>query len=737
MSHTYKSIELLVVGDMDSLVAEYAPKGARNARENSRMQRYITMEEKRECLAAHVRWLDDSVFVSVPHTDTAGVAIEPATYNALLVAAQADGVLVATQSGEKNGNYIRLSMRSFKRLARMWEGDRGPKFLQAVGLLFSTMTDGTATIVRAQVITPGHEYDRGQDGNGMMPKSMARMSMQIRAMVQGDPTKVVKGILSPTSPDGNVWIHHSQLKGTWNGETEVELLVLFNHGVSSERLSQKGSLRKRLSWLSSEVTALLENTHEVRREAALRVRNEVHALVALMQEDHRVEFLERHAGLMVDNDGSLEEARSAAIDILRTPIPMCTEIEALLGRFAIPEIVQIAHGAGIRTMVSLIVQDDRYGVKPLSQEEALKLRSEGKKVWTLYRVPTTGAQAVVFFAKNPYKKGIGYVVHSDAAGLMDGDSDGDVAFMILSQDHTDWIMHNLNMELSGTGKPQKNPKPDMPITPDAIIEFWMNMVANHPLVGRATTLGWRLIRDGRFDDARLALTAANAAPMLSKHNVDIHGESIANIVNRLAREERNRSPKDATGKAIIAPLNWREFKVYSKTLTLVRQFHGWESKVESVLDACVNGAAYIVGEWHEAHPVQGLTAARTARLVFAQNGTVLPGWAIRNAAQIRKVWGDYWMEHSREVNGERVFDAIDHSKIYNTIRELGSVAEVETLAALLTYQGQYGESMSLKFTAIFDTHRGVEVLGLHPDVQSALVAKNARIAERRAYAVAA
>jgi len=739
MSKIYKAVELVVKNT--SITIE--DKGSTNAARDDRMKRYITSEVERECLAAHIGWLDSSTFVSIPHTGVDGKAIDVDSYQQLLVGAQGSGVLVATQSGEKAGNYIRLTAEAWERFAAPLRGKvRGAKALQVAGLLFSATTKDQYSVESAVVITPGHPLDRGQDGNGMAPKSLTPTTVQVRfaaldAAGEVDASRVGKGILSPTSPDGRVYLHHSQLKGAWDiapweeGQEEivVSVLVLRNEGVSAERIMRdpetgKVSLRAKRSWMSSEVTALFSpsaNLHLAEGGEGIhsqKVRREVENLTGMFSEEGRVSLLKRWGGLELDEEGHLLPSKNAGIEALRTPLPWCREVEELLGRFAVPEVVQIAHGAGIPVKVSLLVQDEKYGRKPISLKAALKRVAEGKRVWGLYRVPVTGTQAIQWFTRAPYKRGIGFVIAPSAAKGMDGDSDGDPGYQIDPKD-APAVAQSLDTRLSGSGKPAKQAKPDFPLNSMSVLEYWMDMLVHHPLVGRATTLSWRLMRDGRHEDAVLASTAANAAPMLAKHRVDIDGEAVSDIVYRLSEEERARAPKTGDGYSIIAPLQWRDWKAASKPLRSLRQMAWGNGSPESVLDELSIVATRAVEAW-AAKPVGELTFSRTARLVFARRGRLLPGWAVRSAARIRAEWANFWIAHIRREGDKVSFIGNDFDTIYNAVREWGAAADVESLAALMSHRRKSGESMRLKWAAIFDTHRGVEVLGLHPAVEEAL-----------------
>lgn len=727
MAKVYKSVELVVKALGQDVLSglEVLAKGARNAIQYPWMSVYVQDTERRECLAAHVEWLDESVFVSIPHKTGKGEVIPNDQYANLIEYASATyGVLIATSSGEKSGNYIALTNEAYERLRRSWEiagrASDLPRFIQSVGLLFSSMTDNTAEVVTASVITPGHKYDRGQDGNGMCPREVANYSFQIRAMVQGDPTKVVKGIVSPTSPDGQWWIHHSQLKGTWAGEAQVTLLIIKNTGVTSEYVHKNsGKTSLRTGWLSSEVAALFKNNEETRRSAALKARDEAHKVLSLMQPDHRVELLDRWGGLKTDEQGKLIESKSAAIEALRC-LPWVAELEALLGRFATKEIVRITHGAGVPVMASLIVQDSLYGASPLSYEEAQERVAQGKRIYCLYRVPATGAQALVWFGKNPYKRGIGFVVKPEAARLMDGDSDGDSAFMPMSRENTEFVLKSLDTRISGTGKPEKTPKPGAEINNWSIQRYWISQLETYGLVGRSTTLGWRLIRDNRPEEAVLAMAAANASPMMAKHAVEINGEKIADIIYRLSRAEADRLPVDENGKAIISPLNWREFKEFGKKIHTPRQFAEWDSSVESVLDACCVGVALMARKWGEKNQPISISEMR---LDFESPEVKFSGEDARAGRNALMDWKRYWHTHTVEVDGERVIEEGDHSVAFNKIREAGSEMSRTALAWMLCHPRSPMESMTSRWAAMLDTHRGVEILGLHPKVEKALIAR--------------
>lgn len=721
------------VGPKCSLVAHQRPRLVNNTHSM----------EVRECLASYIPWLWDSEFVSIPHVDGEGHPIPDYVYRALMLmgAGDGDGVLVATASGEKSGNYVKLSRQAHERLAEAFGPTDGVKFLQTIGLLFSTMTPGTARVVKAHIVWGD---DDGRDGNGMAPKGAVPCSVQIRGMVlKGDgavsleeivdwsvfgtnPSKLVKGIVSPTSPDGEWYIHHSQLKGMWTGdEDEVTLLILVNEGVASERIIHTPSgatlIRTAKSWMSAEVTALFKNTRSVRRACALRVRDEVYGLVSLLQPDHRVELLRRLGGLSTDTEGNLLPSEHAAIEALRTPIPWCVELEKLLGRFTVPEIVEIAHGAGVRVINTLAVISDSEGAAPLSLEEVRKRLIQGKKVWAAYRVPVNESAAVQFFAKNPYKRGVGAVVTQAAMLGMAGDADGDRVFIVGFEDAKN-VFKFLDFGVCGTAKPAKSPKEGFnPKSGREVMAYWMSLLPAHPLVGQATLLGWRALRDGRIEDASLALRVANAAPMLAKWDVDVDGVPLTEVVATLSKRER-----ELFKDKMVPPLGWREFKEFAHGLSSVRELAGWhQDHPESVLDVCSNAAAYAVRKWSKTHPKTTLGVEGLVKVVFTHAGVdelPVPGWVMGEVASIRDEWRAYWRAHRKE---DGTLDDLPHGEIFERVHAWGAVAEPIVLEALLCSQGGPKETMALKWAAVLDTHRGVEVLGLHPDVERALAAENA------------
>lgn len=704
--------------------------GARNAHENEWMSIYLEYAVERACIAEYVPLLKDAVFVSLPHTDGDGKPVSDDAYQGLLEGAAGEGTLIATVSGEKSGNYVRVSKDAWAQIAAPFGPTEGVKAMQAASLLFSSCTPGTARIVDAEIIWPGHPLDDGQDGNGMAPKDALPCTcqgrgahiIQITHNAEADPSRMVKGIFAPVSPDGKWYIHHTQLKGAWGGETHARVVLMFNEAVASEHIERNqetGAVRTymRQSYMSSEVSALLKDTKSIRRECALRVRDETWKVVSLLQQDHKIEFLER-CGVL--SKGYLRAPKSAGEDLMLTPLPMCREAEKVLGRFMAPEIVSIAHGLGIRVTATIAVISERYGVAPITYEEAMLRKATGKKVWCMYRVPVNGAGSLIWLDKNPYKRGLGAVVSPSAMKQADGDADGDTVFILSPSDSAD-VLGWLDTRIQGGHKPEKRAKPGFdPRCLESVHQHWCDLLPTHSLVGRATLLGWRAIRDGRFGDASEALTAANAAPMLAKWDVRIGETPLATAISTLAEVEKAASPKDDEGQAQVRQLRWRQFKDFAKGCALVRDLGDWACpRAESLLDVVSNAAAMAVRRWSKENPSYPMPIKRLGRLVYAaMDDPVLPGWAVRDAARIRQQWREYWQGH-RDEKG--ILDDADHRTIFKIVREWAATADKFALAALIAHEPGELETTTLRFI-VFDVHRGTEVLGFDPRVLAYLKA---------------
>lgn len=750
---TYRAEELILksVADNGGMTFTRQDKGVLKGKFDTRMLRHITNTESRECLANYMPELSDVTFVTIPSVDEDGEDVDPINYPTLMWEAASGGCLVATMSGEKSGNYIRLSKEQHAWLSSFYVDGQGVPFVQAVGLLFSSMTANTGQLVDVRIITKGHPLDQQQDGTGLAPVGCGVQIRATHAVGDGDgyaliPDIIGKGTVIPNSRDGWWYLHHTQLKGNipdemlvYNGqEVELKMWVLMNMGNTSEKVCRMANgetvYRKRMSWMSSEVTALFKNSRAVRRQACKRTSEATETLISLFTEERRVDLLERLGDLEIDLDTmSLLDSRTSAGEYLRTGLPMSGEGESLLGRFAVPEITQIAFGCGIRVHASLLIVNAKYGEDSISEAMARQLVELGQPVWGLYRVPVTGAQAIVWFVgKSPYKKGKGFVVTPKVAKLLDGDGDGDIAFLISGADAA-WVLGAIDYRFGGTEKPGKNKKAPINTDTRSIMEYMIDLTADHGLVGRATMLGWRAMRDNVVDDAVNAMKLANAAPMLMKHDVSIDGRNLHDLMDDLVASEKARSPKeiDENGneKAIIAPLNWRQFKEWSKTKDTFRQLSGWYRRPESVLDSSVNAACNTIRRWDASNPVKALTMGAISRVTFGMQGVSFPGWAVREAAQIRETWSEYWKAHShKDEKGNSVLDAGDHSRIYDQVRAWGASAHVLALRALVSHERRQGESMGLKWTAVFDTRRGVEVLGFHPEVERRIEWKKSWIA---------
>lgn len=714
-------------------------KGARNAYEDKWMSRYQTDEIERKCLAEFVPALADAVFVTVPHVDGKGIPVPDDAYGGILEIASGDGRLIATMSGEGDGNYVRISEEAWLEIAAPFGDADGAKAVQAASLLFSSCTSAEKRVV-IRVIRKDSPLDDGRDGNGLCGEDFAVAGVQTRFGQEVEPWVINpsctgKGTFIPVPEDPGmglvfktddgrdiVWVGEDQLKGAWpKDRDEFDGIVLLNEAVASERIVRDRETLELIgcfeqwTWLSSEVTVLFRDTKGIRRECAIRVREEIWQIISLLQEEHRIELLER---LGVLKRGKMRPPKSAAEDLLLTPLPFCKEVEELIGRFMVPEIVQITLGAGIRVQSTIAVISALYGEAPITYEQAMHRKACGDKIWIVYRVPVNGAVSILYFARNPYKKGMGCVVTPEAMKIADGDADGDRVFIIGPKESAR-IIGWIDQRIAGGHKPTPEPKKGFnPRDAQALLDYWIDLLPTHSLVGRATLLGWRAIRDKRWEDASTALQAANAAPMLRKKNVRIDGKELISVINAMAEVEKLNSPLDDKGKPVVKPLLWRNFKAYCEGIVLVRDIAGWgHYRPESVLDCLANAAAEAVRKWAKENESYKMPLNRLAKLVRKNmQGEPHEAWAVWAAADIRDEWSDYWKAHRKE---DGTLDDADHRGIFRTMREKFASADAKVLEAIMAKSTPEEFAFEERFTFrffVFDVHRGTEILGYDPRV---------------------
>lgn len=442
-----------------------------------------------------------------------------------------------------------------------------------------------------------------------------------------------------------------------------------------------------------------------------RVKKEAGELVELLTPEKRVKLLRRLGGLRFEGDGSLEEAKRAVIDMLRSNIPWCAEVERRITRFMIREITQkIVPSGGIYGWCSPLIISNEHGVAPCSWDEARCFA---------FRMPVTGAPAIIPLPKNPYKKGLGNVVTGEVARLASGDADGDYLTVVTDPYVVRLFGKHLNRKLVGGLKPHKDTF-HSDLTAETLQDIAMDQVSNAWMVGTLTVKAWALIEKEEFGAASKFLEAANVEPMTYKHKVTLHGKPFRAYVHDLLNEHRE-DLKDAT-------LTWRDLGKEAEEWETIRQMsRAMIAKPKGLVGFLWNAGVVAVNKWNRENPMKPLGLSRMQRLSFSENGHVISGAAYREMRELVTMWGSFWSDHISE-DGQIYGDT---SEIYEKVSKWADFASDEAKSALLAWKPKSGDGFGLKYWAVFVHGDGVKLLGYHPLVQDVVDAEKKKVEAKR------
>lgn len=700
MSEIYKKVEFVVNPERDNgqgfVFGQDVNPGTTLADQRKltgkrRAAMILDREIEKNCAANYVPGLvDATTIVHIPTQDSCGEAIPSERWNALFLQASAlYGVPMWTQSSIKSTTFYFVKPEMFEKLADEYDRTTmGHRFAAYSGLLFSEMTDDKPLTFNVPEIKPEGEANDGIDGNCLVNKAVwGERSQQFREWrfnpVTGMPNSYGKGIALPKTGVVGMELNASQVK---MGAEPGTHLVLRNKDLNG---------KQHRVWISAEPILILKNVRPVRRFLMRRVMTEVAKLVALLSEEHRVDLLRMLGGLKITDDGQLEEAQRAVIDMLRSNIPWCAEVEQRITRFMIRLITRkIVPSGGIYGWSSLLVISNEHGVAPCTWADA--------KCFAI-RIPTTGAFAIVPLPKNPYKENLGNVVTAEVAMLVSGDGDGDELVIVTDPYVVDLFRKYLNWDLVGGLKPEKD-KYISELNAETMQDVAMEQVANAWMVGTLTTKAWTLIEEGQFQDASLFLEAANIEPMTYKHKVTLYGKPFKTYVYDLLRKYKD----------LEVDLEWRDRAIRSEAWRSIRAMSDeMIEKPKGLVGFLWNAGVAAVSRWSRQNPMQQLSLSRIQRLIFAESGREIPGVAYREMREIVTRWGKFWADHI-DKDGNVVGDDIDD--IYDDVRKWSEGASDLAKAALLAWRPKNGDGFGLKFQAIFARGDGVRLLGYHPDV---------------------
>ena len=682
---------------------EVAPRGTGLAHRRREPRLILGATVTKHCLANLVPGLPEATtIVHIPDCTKSGKRLDAYQWQqAFWYAAERFGVPMWTQSSLKRRTFYFVERAAFERLVAPWDrASDGPKFAAYGGLLFSEMSGGLPPVSFETEVAEGND---GEDGNSVGPAfAWGRNSIQFRAMAlneDGVPVSIAKGVVTPLRRAKATALNSSQVKVHLDGGNRaLRFVALRNKAVTAKPVSM---------WASVEVPVFLRDTEEVRTFLAGRVKAEVAKLLSLLTEEGRVALLKRLGGLEFGDNAELESAKRAVIEALRSNVPWCREIEERVHRFALREICEsIIPSGGIRAKASLLVQSDRHGVGPCAWEDAKCVA---------FRIPVTGADALVPLPRNPYKRGKGMVVTSEVARLVSGDSDGDRLAVITDREVVDLIRRNRIPVRSGL-KPAKT-RAAGPLTADFLQDEAIRQVEQSWQVGALTVAGWKAIQEGRYDLASELLELANIQPMTQKWDIRLDGVPFDRHVADKLRQLRDWLKS--------VRLQWRDKMLESATWRSPRELANARIEPPAThLDACWNAGVEAAVEWDAASPVEPLRLSRVARLIFGENGVTIPGAAWREAREVISLWGRYWAEHGGDPTA-------DHSTIFKQVAEWGRGARLSAIAALLVWRPRNPDStgFALKWHAVFAAGRATEVLGFHPEVAKAIQAEKDRLAD--------
>jgi hypothetical protein len=644
----------------------------------------------KNCLANYIPGLAErTTIVHIPTFDYDGERIEQEQWNAIFFqACGLYGVPLWTQSSIKSTTFYFVKNSMFRRLANEWDKQTmGHRFAAYIGLLFSEMTDDELMSFEITGVLPEGANNDGVDGCCLVERALwGKLTMQFRVMrinpETGMPCGIGKGMGVPMSHTKGIELNTSQLK---MGAAPGTYHVLRNENVNGEQ---------HRVWISCEPVILLKNVRPVRIFLQKKVMRQVAKLLKYLSPDHRVDLLHMFGGLHFNEDGSLEKERQAVIDLLRSAVPWCAELEQRLTRFMVKIITKkIIPSGGIYGWSSALIISDEYGVGPCEWEDA---------VCFAIRIPTTGYIAIVPLPKHPYKHNLGNVVTSEVATLESGDADGDALIVVTDPYVVKLFRKYLNKELVGGLKPNKR-KFISELCPETQQDIAIEQVSYAWMVGTLTTKAWTLIEIGEWEGASKMLEAANIEPMTYKHNMHLYGQPFRQYVFDLLKEYKD----------VKTSLAWRDLRLESESWNSIRVMATKTiEEPRGLIGHLWNAGVRTISRWNRKNPMKHLTLSKLQRVVFEQIGKTPSPAAYREMRELVSYWGEYWTEHIDD-------DGVVHGntdEIYDYVRDWSKHASMQAKAALLAWHPKQGDGFGLKFNAVFANGDGVKLLGYHPDV---------------------
>ena len=715
---------------------------------DSKWAKTVQYETEKHCLANLLQWLDGHVtIVHIPDKDVNGVRIPIDIIGRLIrIASKQFGFPLATASGYTAGSYEFVHEPEFWRLVKYLNKKTDVyDVLNYLGRIFTDISkdgmfqhdqlfvplpsdgrDGNVPCDPAVSSTP-NDWIIGKNGQMKLRANLVQIS-GIAIDKRHDLRAIGKGTIRP----------ERSLLGTSECEFDTNQVKIGKtakalHWFIGKHRWNDGSKHK--VYISCEPTLLLQNNRAVRGLLSSWTEREVREILDLLTAKNRVALLERLGGLKLDEDGELEESQRAAIDALRSNIPWCYELEHRLALFCVRLLVKhVIPSAGICGWSSVAYQTEEYGVDLVDRLDPKFANMTARQVIGHFvkamaiRVPTNGFIACVFLEKDPYVPGKGHVVKPRVMTNASGDSDADNIIVITDPVQLRLFWKWLDPRYACGIKPEKVRRVG-PINMHIMQDYAIRQRKNAWGVGTATLYSWKLGQAGHYQASSIFADLANQLPVDRKYEVMFGTDNIMTYLNDQINKWRD------TLDGIT--LQWHDLqqkalgeRVDVRTLAKPEWLIAHPN---SVLDTCWNGGIKGFIKWADGNQLDYMSMSNTVYTIFGNGPEIIGGEAAREKWDIIKTWGKYWSEAARkDEDGKTYFVQKDNSPFLKSITAMGEIAAVDALRSLATWIPRTGvnDGFGAKWYAIFCANRGVEVFGMWPEVELALIEKQKRFGKR-------
>jgi hypothetical protein len=587
-----------------------------------------------------------------------------------------------TQSGVKAGSFKMITQEAFAKLGRRFSLESGGfTFGAYIGLLFSDL--GPFPICRVPAVWSEPRF--GEDGDGTISRALfGKYARQVRLIVldeDGWPKLLGKGVLTPVA----------SLDGATNPAVLNDTLIKWAHGITAEdqiiiapTMVWDQALTIPLTWGA---LVMLRNVPEVRAMVEQKAEEAAYELCSLLNDRERVALLKRLGQLRVDAQGDLVRADRNILSMIRSAMPWCEEMETRLNRVFLRELTErIAPSAGIMGRGYLATQHSKLGARPCEWTDDVKCIA--------WRLPCTSVDNIVPFDRK-LRNGL---VHPEVMAAMAGDSDGDYIVVCTDPDVIAAFKAH-RMSYHAGGKPQKN-RGEAPLSREFQIENGAQVHADGALIGRLTMVAHHLLINDDLDLSAKAGFYAQAVPMLAKYpGLSIDGQPFRSVI--------------APFLAIKCDTpHWRTMQREAKRITSVRELAGFHiEEPQSLVDYSFNATFKGVRRWLAENPLKPLSLPIASMFAFEAHGVDKARISIQDVQWRRKLvslWGQYWEKYYAK--------AVSHKPWLDAMRDIGNVASISQLVALLRWTPRTGTSsgFNLKYHVVGTNWE--KLLGLHPSV---------------------